>query len=62
MNKNHTNITGIHCILDCCLHFFSRFPVESIVMDVTTEGGSVLSQINANDLLDGGSHLTDSIM
>lgn len=31
-------------------------------MDVTTEGGSVLSQINANDLLDGGSHLTDSIM
>lgn len=32
-----------------------RFPVESIVMDVTIDNGTVLSQLNANALLDTGS-------
>ena len=35
--------------------FFCRFPVESIVMDVTIDNGTVLSQMNANELLDTGS-------
>ena len=36
--------------------------MESITLDVTTDNGSVLSQINANDLLDSESPLANTIM
>lgn len=39
-----------------------RFPVESMVLELTAYNGSVLSQINANHLLDSGSAITDTVM
>ena len=49
----------IHLTLNCRWYWFfinyCRFPVESMVLDVTESNGRVLSQINANDLLDSGS-------
>ena len=39
-----------------------RFPVESMVLHVTSDRGAVVSQINANNLLKSESHVTDLIM
>lgn len=51
-----TKAIGYNTVL-CC-----RFPVESMVIDVMSGSGNVLTQINANDLLDSGSQLADTIL
>ncbi len=36
--------------------------MESMVLEIFSEDGSIVSQVNANNLLDSESHIIDSIM